>query len=305
MTDSAPFDEALSALYAALAAGKPGSLPLPDRAAWQVTGADRARYLNGQVTHDVAKLVPGRSLYAAALTGKGKIVGDLFIAAAPDCLLLDAPLPLRETLRARLEKFLIADDAEFHDVTEAGRLSHVFGAEKPPEAPGRIVSANARFGLPGFDVWQEGPEPFLTGAAVPEALADLFRIEHGLALWGREIDENTLPQEALLDRDGRGLSYEKGCYVGQETVARIRSIGHVNRKLAVVEQLGAPEEAAPGLKLEAGGEEAGRITSAAFSPLRKSTVALAYLGKKFYGGGPDLELSGGGRRWRIVPPLRK
>ncbi len=207
MTDFPAIDEAL---YSDLAAGKAGALPL-DRAVWTVTGDDRVRYLNGQVTHDVAKLVPGRSLYAAALTGKGRIVGDLFLAPGDGLLLLDAPLALRETLRERLEKFLIADDAEFHDVTGAGRLSHVFGTERPPAAPGRIVSANARFGLPGFDVWQEGAEPFLAGPPVPEALADLFRIEHGIGAWGSEIDENTLPQEALLDRDGRGLSYEKGC----------------------------------------------------------------------------------------------
>ncbi len=182
MTDFPAIDEAL---YSDLASGKPGFLPLPDRAIWKVTGDDRARYLNGQVTHDVAKLPPGRSLYAAALTGKGKIVGDLFVAAAPDCLLLDAPLELREALRERLEKFLIADDAEFADLTGAGRLSHVFGAgeeNRPPGAPGRIVSENARFGLPGFDVWQEGVEPFRSGPAVPEALADLFRIESGIAL---------------------------------------------------------------------------------------------------------------------------
>jgi folate-binding protein YgfZ len=305
VTDSALLSEALyEALYRDLAAGKTGSLPL-HRAVWTVTGADRARYLNGQVTHDVAKLAPGRSLYAAALTGKGKIMGDLFIAAAVDRLLLDAPLELRETLRKRLEQFLIADDAEFHDATEAGRLSHVFGTERPPEAPGRIVSANARFGLPGFDVWQEGPEPFLSGPLVPEALTDLFRIEYGIGAWGREIDANTLPQEALLDVGGRGLSYEKGCYVGQETVARLRSIGHVNRKLVVLEQVGAPENAAPGLKLEVGGEDAGRITSAAFSPLRQGTLALAYVGKKFLGGDKELEFVAGERRWKIVPPPRQ
>lgn len=302
VTDSAPLDEAL---YQALASGQTGSLPLA-RAAWKVTGDDRARYLNGQVTHDVAKLAIGRSLYAAALTGKGKIVGDLFAAAAPDCLLLDAPLPLRVSLRERLEKFLIADDAEFHDVTETGRLSHVFGNERPAEATGRIVSANARFGLPGFDVWQEGTEPFLAGPAVPEALADLFRIEHGIALWGREIDENTLPQEALLDRDGRGLSYDKGCYVGQETVARIRSIGHVNRKLVVLEQIEGPASAPEPGPLAADGDagnEAGRLTGGAWSPLAGKPIALAYVGKKFLGDGKDL--SGGERRWKIVPPPRR
>ena len=301
MTDATAVD---LGLYHSIAAGGSASLALPARAVWRVTGADRVRYLNGQVTHDVARLAEGCSLYAGVLTGKGKLVGDLFVAAAPDALLLDAPLELRESLRERLEKFLIADDAEFADLTETGRLSHHFGAVPPPAAPGRIVSANPRFGPPGFDVWQEGPAPFLAGPEAAPALADLFRIEYGIGAWGAEIDTNTLPQEVLFDRDGRGLSYEKGCYVGQETVARIRSIGQVNRLLVNVEQVAGPAAEALPLGLHGGdGAEVARLTSRAFSPLQGREIGLALASRRFVETGGSL--AAGERQYRITPPPRK
>lgn len=109
-----------------------GGLPLPDRALWKVTGEDRVRYLNGQVTNDLSLLTPGRSLYGAVLTGKGRMEGEGFFAATEDAVWIDAPLPVRESLRARLEKFLIADDAMIEDVTDSYRLSHWFGEEAPP-----------------------------------------------------------------------------------------------------------------------------------------------------------------------------
>ena len=285
MPDFPAVDESL---YRRIAGGGTAWLPLVDRAVWRVTGEDRARYLNGQVTNDVSKLAPGRSLYAAVLTGKGKIVGDLFIAATAEALFLDAPLALRDTLRERFEKFLIADDATFEDVTDGGSLSHWFGTVPPAPAPGRIVSANARFGLPGFDVWQPGAEPCLADSVADSALAELFRIEHAIGLWGREIDGNTLPQEVLFDRDNRGLSYTKGCYVGQETVARIRSLGHVNRKLVFLEATAPASMEGTDLHLRCDGEEAGRITSWAFSPLLGKNVALGMVGRQFLDAGRSL-----------------
>jgi len=303
VTDFQPIDERL---YHELAAGKAGHLPLSARAVWKVTGEDRIRYLNGQITNDVSKLPIGASQYAAVLTGKGKIVGDLFLAALPDALLLDAPIELRETLRERFEKFLIADDVVFDDLTGTGSLTHCFGAPAPAVQAGDLVSANRRFGLPGFDLWRPGvASPSWESPAVGMAEVEAVRIEHGIAAWGREIDGNTLPQEVLLDVGRRGLSYEKGCYVGQETVARIRSIGHVNRKVVFLEQLAGPSAlGAEPIPLQAAdGAEAGRITSVAFSPRAGGEVALAMVGRNHFGFGT--ELAAGERHYRIAAPPRQ
>ena len=300
MTDFQPIDERL---YHELAAGQAAHLPLPARAVWRVTGEDRIRYLNGQVTNDVSKLPVGTSQYAAVLTGKGKIVGDLFLAALPDSLLLDAPIELRETLRERFEKFLIADDVVFEDLTGTGALTHCFGAIAPPFQTGDLASANRRFGLPGFDVWRPGVEsPSWESPSVGTAEVEAVRIEHAIAAWGREIDGNTLPQEVLLDVGRRGLSYEKGCYVGQETVARIRSIGHVNRKVVFLEQIAGPSAlgAAPFPLQAADGAEAGRVASVAFSPRAGGEVALAIVGRNYFSIGT--ELAAGERRYRIAEP---
>jgi len=302
VTDFKPIDERL---YREVAAGAPGRIALYARAVWRVTGEDRIRYLNGQVSNDVAKLAPGHAQYAAVLTGKGKIVGDLFLAATPEALLLDAPLALREPLQDRFEKFLIADDVIFQDLTGMGRLTHYFGPTAPEVEDG-IVSVHRRFGLPGFDVWIEGAEAPASwhGLEIGTAEAEAFRIEHAIAAWGREIDANTLPQEALLDVGRRGLSYDKGCYVGQETVARIRSIGHVNRKVAFLEQIAGPStlRAAPIPLQAADGAEAGRLTSAAYSPLLGKEVALAMVGRNHFEIGT--ELAAGERRYRIAAPPR-
>jgi len=303
VTDFQPIDERL---YHELAAGKGAYFPLPGRAVWRVTGEDRIRYLNGQVTNDVSQLRVGSSQYAAVLTGKGKIVGDLFLAALPDSLLLDAPLELRETLRERFEKFLIADDVVFDDLTGTGALTHCFGAVAPAVQAGDLVSANRRFGLPGFDLWRPGAESsFGESPEIGTAEAETLRIEHSIAAWGREIDGNALPQEVLLDVGRRGLSYEKGCYVGQETVARIRSIGHVNRKVVFLEQIAGPSAlgVAPLPLQAADGAEAGRITSVAFSPHAGGEVALAMVGRNYFGIGT--ELVAGERRYRVAPPSRQ
>lgn len=157
------------------------------------------------------------------------------------------------------------------------------------------MSRSARFGPPGWDVWEPGAAPCLPARlAAPEAV-DRARIEHALGAWGRELGPETLPQEARLEEGGRGLSYEKGCYVGQETVARVRSIGHVNRRLVLLRQAsgpaGVPETPQP---LAFGEKEVGKLTSAA------EGIALGYVPRTL------LEEAGefraGERAYRIAPP---
>src|SRR5271156_1319508 len=118
--------------YRRIIGGESLTAVLSPRALWRLTGPDAARYLNGQVTNDVARLADGHACYAAVCTAKGRMEGDASIALHAGDFYLDADFILRESLGARLEKYLIADDAVFEDVNDLWNLSHVFGISPPP-----------------------------------------------------------------------------------------------------------------------------------------------------------------------------
>ena len=216
--------------YNHILAGESLTAVLSSRALWRLTGPDAARYLNGQVTNDVTRLTEGKACYAAVCTAKGRMEGDVSIAFHAGAFYLDADAILRESLGTRLEKYLIADDAAFEDVSDTWSLSHVFGVTPPPSPENGFVVAYARFGIPGHDKWAASPLPVVTGTVVETEVIETLRIEHGIPRWGSELNTNTLPPEAgphMLE----AISYTKGCYVGQETIARLKSVGHVNRML--------------------------------------------------------------------------
>jgi len=264
------------ALYQRILAGEAATCILAGQALWRLSGPDRTRYLNGQVTQDVAALSENEARFAAVCTAKGRLEGAVWIAAHGDAFFLDADPALRESLGPRLEKYLIADDAVLEDITEAWTLSHVFGETPPPLPPeGGFVVRHARFGLPGHDVWNSGPGAVVVGESVEADVADIIRLEHAIPRWGAELTPQTLPPEAgpvMLE----AISYTKGCYVGQETIARLKSVGHVNRTLALLQAAG-PEIVPPGTKLRLGEKEVGTVTSSGFSPRLEAGLALAYL----------------------------
>ena len=253
-----------------------GIADLSDRVKLRLTGADRVRYLNGQITANVVRIRPGEARPACVTTAKGRLCADIFIHATDDALFVDAEASVRETLPPRLERYIISDDATLEDVSGELRLVHLLGAEV--KHPG--VRAN-RFGHPGVDLWL-GAQEFgkmwgeLSAAFVvlDEPLLESLRIEAGIPRWGRELDENTLPPEAGLERTH--IDYDKGCYIGQEVISRLKSVGHVNRRLA---GFIADEELAPGLRLFAPGDaaEIGVLTSAAWSFALEKPAALGYL----------------------------
>lgn len=236
------------------------AIPLSPRAVWKFTGKDRVRYLNGQVTNDVAKLPPGRALHAAVCNAKGKMEGEVWITASEDALWVDAPLSLRETLAARLERYIIADDVTMEDLSDAVSGIHLL---KIPESSARPTADSARFGLAGVDLWKLGPLDSSLPLA-PDLLIEQLRIHQGIPSWDREMTAQTLPPEAGLDRDG--ISYSKGCYIGQEVIARIKSKGHVNKKIARLScPAGEPPASLP-VPLLLEGKEAGTLTSACPNP---------------------------------------
>jgi folate-binding protein YgfZ len=290
-----------SSVYRRLLAGEPLTFVLTDRARWCLTGPDRVRYLNGQVTSDVTGLAGDQVTYAAVCTAKGRMEGDVYIAAHGAEFYLDAAAELRESLGARLDKYLIADDAHFEDIGEIWSLSHVFGATPPPlPAPGFSIP-HARFGLPGHDVWIPGTGAVVVGDSVEADVVETLRLEHGLPKWGAELTTNTLPPEAgphLLE----AISYTKGCYVGQETIARLKSVGHVNRTLVFLRS-DSKAFPAPGTKITQADREIGTVTSAGFSPRLEKGIALAYLQRLAATEGATFQVDG--LNLTVSPPFHK
>jgi folate-binding protein YgfZ len=267
--------------------GRAFFLDLSARAKLRVTGADRLRFLNGQITNDLRKAKETVAIEACVLNAKGKVNAHIFIAALGESLLIDAEQELRETLRERLERYVIADDVQIEDVTDKFSLFHVVTAEPPASGSGRIVSA-FRFAETGWDIWNDSAhhdavrhELASAYLFIDSAAADVMRIEQGLPRWGCELTDEIIPVEANLEQ--RAIDYQKGCYIGQEVISRIKMSGQTNKRLCGLISLNnTPLK--PGMKLvapSASGKEAGWITSAARSQRLGKEIGLAYVKRGF------------------------
>ena len=288
----------------ALMAARGGGVDLSARAKFLLTGGDRIRYLNGQVTNDVRLATKDATLHACVTNAKGRIEGDIYIHAAQaggEGLWLDAEAGLREPLGLRLERYIVADDVELRDVTEEWKLWHFFGpaaeiARSVTLPSGGAFLNSVRFGAPGVDVWMPAVE---TGFAVPPGIAALpreeletWRICRGVPCWPAELNPEAFPQEAGLEE--KSMSFSKGCYIGQEILSRIKMSGKTPRKLvtfvaqeaAGMPGTGAGQSAAADLALysqdgEAAPKEAGRVTSITRHPGLDRVAGLAYVRQGF------------------------
>ena len=221
----------------------------------RVAGPGAEEYLNRMVSNDVAALEPGDSCEALLLTAKARVIAPLVVLrrSTDDFLLLTEP-GLGERVRAELVRSRFASKAE---VELEQHTSHVvFGGEGIPIAD---------YGEPAAEVLDAGLEPTVTPAEL-----ELLRIRAGTAAWGREVDERVLPAEAGLVE--RAVDFEKGCYPGQEPIARLHYRGHANRGLRVLSLDELPEAET---EIVYAGKRVGRITSAA--PASDGVVALAYV----------------------------
>lgn len=279
------------------------------RGRWRFTGPKAAETLTGLVTNDVLALQPGDGLYAAALTAKGRIVADLRILRDGDDYLVDTGPAAADGWRAMARKFVNPRVAPFSEITDQTRDVGVFGSraaallsrlfegegcafdQLQPHAHIRtrletagdalVVRAVELGEIPGFDVLASPAtadaisERLIQLGAVPgsrEAF-DVARIEAGFPEWGTDMSEDTLAQEANLDRLA-AISYSKGCYVGQEVVARIHFRGHVNKLLRRI-TFGAEVVPVRGAELlDESGRTVGDVRSAAVSP-RSGGVGIA------------------------------
>jgi tRNA-modifying protein YgfZ len=262
-------------------------LDLSVRAKLRVIGADRFRFLNGQITNDLCKASETLAVEACVLNAKGKLNAHVFIGALGETFLIDVEPELRETLRARLERYVIADDVQIEDVTDEFSLFHVFTEELPAIESGRIVSAR-RFAATGWDIWSDparhdAMRDKLASSYlfIDSAAADVMRIEQGLPRWGRELTDEIIPNEANLEE--RTIDYQKGCYIGQEVISRIKMSGQTNKRLRGLISLNSTP-LQPGMKLVAPSEsakEVGWVTSGTRSPQLRKEIALGYVKRGF------------------------
>lgn len=251
-----------------------GMVDLSTRTKLCFAGADRVRYLNGQVTNDVRTATASSAIYACVTDAKGRIAGDVSIHASDDALWVDAEPGLRESLAVRLERYIVADDVVLQDASDEWCLWHVFGpAVELIAGEVRAVSSN-RFGVPGVDVWRRvGELPLeVPCALLSEADAETVRVLRSIPRWPQELNGDTFPQEAGIET--RAMSYAKGCYIGQEVLSRIRSSGRMPRELASW-QAEAMIEA--GAELLFADKVVGRVTSAARHPITGRTHGLAFV----------------------------
>lgn len=337
-----------------------GLLDLSFRSRLCLLGADRMRFLHGQITNDVKKLRPGEGCYAALVTAKGKMQSDLNIFALQDELLLDFEPGLTGIVTERLEKYIVADDVQVVDValhygllSVQGPKAEVVlrgsgligvppsggpgGTELPAKPFGSIKISDPALGdiylmnharlagstgiLPassphendatgrqdagapkmGFDLFV----PTVALAAVADKLIaaaksvggracgwtafEIARIEAGIPRFGADMDETNIPLECGIE--ARAVSYNKGCYIGQEVINRIHSVGHVNREFRSL-RLADDLKVLParGDKLFHDGKEVGHITSSVYSAALKANIALGYVRREVNQSGVELKV---------------
>jgi folate-binding protein YgfZ len=270
-----------------------GLLDRSERGKLALTGPGAKEFLAGQVTNDTEALSPGNGCYAAFLTPKGKMLGDLRILNLGDELLIDTERVALQALFDMIRRFKIGYDVQLHKRTVESSLLSLIGpsalevaartASAPPAGAlelgnsehdnlrvevGGVASVVVRTDA-GVDILCDAAdretvrEALLKGGALPisEAAAEIVRVEHGRPRYGVDLDDTVIPQEAGLNE--RAVSFTKGCYVGQETVARLYYKGKPNRHLRGL-RLSAPAE--PGAELRLGERVVGRLTSAVLSP---------------------------------------
>jgi folate-binding protein YgfZ len=292
----------VAAEEAALESGV-GMVPLLDRTQIALRGPDRISFLHNLCTNDIRRLTPGQGCEAFLLNAQGKTLAHVYVFAEEEQLVLDTVPGQGEFLLRHLDRYLIREKVEL--VPLPNRLDLLFAGPKAAELLARHGVKNlpvehcahaptngGQFAIRRVDL--AGPESWLHSLTSPMVVQIIWnasielcatpcgataftaaRIAAGVPLFGDDITDANLPQE--IGRDRQAISFTKGCYLGQETVARIDALGHVNRLLVGLR--GTGESAMPcGLELRAAdGKPVGNITSTAFSHRQRRPIALGFV----------------------------
>lgn len=289
-----------------------GVIDLSCRGKLRLSGREHVKFLQGMLTNDVVKLEPGKGVYAALLTVKGRVVSDMRLFKSTDSVYLDLEPGMNVTVSELLKKFRLSYKADIDDVTGSLGLLFVTGP-KAHEVVSRALGASPegaeqydhstaefqgvpcfvarddRVGLEGYDLIADNAVIGALWDRLVEAGADFslqpfghnayetLRVEAGIPRYGADMDDTTIPIEAGI---WSALNFEKGCYIGQEVVARIKWRGHVNRHLTGLilegESLASRDD-----EIYSGEKKIGRITSSVYSPLLQKPVALGYVRREF------------------------
>jgi len=297
-----------------------------DRGRLVVSGPDRASYLQGLLTNDIAALGPGTGCYAAYLTPQGRMIADLFLYELGDVLLVTTEGDVKDTVLSRFDQFIFSEDVRLGDVSDSFAQIAIVG----PDAAGvaadtvggvaidalkalpehgnvrasfggqpAIVTRVADTGEPGFDVFVDRAAAGAFTAALASRgivfldaeTAEALRIEAGVPRFHRDMDEETIPLEAVIE--DRAISLTKGCYVGQEVIIRVLHRGHgrVARKLVKL-IVDGDEAPSPGTAIAAADRAVGRVTSSTISPSLGRPIALGYVHRDFTADGTIVSIDG-------------
>jgi folate-binding protein YgfZ len=286
-----------------------GIYDLGFRARISLTGGDRVRWLNGMVTNNIRDLATGHGVYAFLLNPQGRILGDMYVYNHGESLIVETDRSQVEKIVATFDHYIIMDDVEVTNVSEqqtalglagprARAILNIAGIEVPNLQALQMITPRCSCdcgcvectvirGEDGpqesYEIWLAPTDAYKTWQALVAAGAtpagseslEMHRFVAGIPVYGVDIRERDLPQET---EQMRALNFNKGCYVGQEIVERIRSRGNVHRKFTGFVAEGAAA-IAPGDKIIADGKEVGEVTSVAAMPSASGaqTVALGYI----------------------------
>ena len=295
------------------------------RALLEVTGADRVRFLHGYLTCDVKGLAVGRVVYGFFTARDGKLLADAWVGALGEALVLSLPAARAEAIVEHLSRYVLTDRVAFRRCDElaalhllgpaAGALLLACGLAAPERdgietlargAGSWIVLRRDLGAVAGFELWIDAGEretaaaTLAAGGAAPvePGSFETLRVEEGVPRFGVDFDVEHFPQETGLEE--QAVSYSKGCYLGQEVVARIHYRGGVQRELHALCFPGPPPE--PGTAVLHDGREAGRVTSVARS-LRYGAIGLAVLHRRVGEPPGELTLAGGGVARLVMRPF--
>jgi len=295
-SESATFD----VQYQALRSGC-GVVQLSNWSSVTFTGHDRQEFLHNFCTNDIKRLTPGQSCEAFFTNVKGKILGHGLVTCRKDELVVIGPPGQGERLAAHLDRYVIREDVIVRDTTAERSYILLCGGEEAHQLAASLGVINDGAKLGGRSVhwvqWNVLDSDFcgllgVTGDASPvrqiwiergavpcdEPTFHTRRIEAGTPLFGVDFNDDNLPQE--VGRNEKAISFTKGCYLGQETVARIDALGHVNQQLVGVRFSGAkPPDI--GAALRSAGKTVGHVTSATFSPQLQAPLALAMVRRPY------------------------
>jgi folate-binding protein YgfZ len=283
-----------------------------------LTGAERVSWLQGMVTNDVQKLRPGQGCYAAHLNSQGRVVAQMHILVDEDSLWLSLERAVVSNLVAAFDKLLIMEDVQVADVSNDWQFFSLIGPKSRAVieawlgqtlglselySHGMFEDCRIIVSDLGFEVWvqRERADKVLHALAASGATAidhgtwDVLRTEAGIPMYGVDIDATT----TMPELGERGISYDKGCYVGQEVVAKVKYIGHVNRRFAGLILKG---NELPDIKsvVRDGGREAGYITTSVFSPGLNKPIALGFVSRAAYRPGTEVEVLSEGKILRAT-----